>query len=57
MEPRLSGRLSDNIGFIEIFGESRPPTRPAKADHVVKHTFVINRVTAASMEPRGALGD
>src|SRR5205807_6747016 len=29
----------------------------AKADHVVKHKFVINRVTAAAMEPRGALGD
>src|SRR6266540_484904 len=29
----------------------------AKADHVVKHRFVINRVTAATMEPRGCIGD
>lgn len=29
----------------------------AKADHIVKHHFVINRVTAAPMEPRGAIGD
>jgi carbon-monoxide dehydrogenase large subunit len=27
-----------------------------KAAHVVKHRFVINRVTAAAMEPRGAVG-
>ena len=29
----------------------------AKAAHVVKHRFVINRVTAATMEPRGSVGD
>jgi carbon-monoxide dehydrogenase large subunit len=29
----------------------------AKADHVVKHHFVINRITAAPMEPRGCIGD
>ena len=29
----------------------------ARADHVVKQKFVINRVTAATMEPRGAVGD
>jgi carbon-monoxide dehydrogenase large subunit len=29
----------------------------AKADHVVKHHFVINRITAATMEPRGCIGD
>ena len=27
------------------------------ADHVVKHRFVVNRVTAATMEPRGCIGD
>jgi len=31
-----------------------PPS--ARAAHVVKHKFVINRVTAAAMEPRGAIG-
>src|SRR6202008_893577 len=29
----------------------------AKAARVVKHRFVINRVTAATMEPRGSIGD
>ena len=29
----------------------------AKADHVVSHAFVISRVYAAAMEPRGAVGD
>ena len=28
-----------------------------KADHIVKHQFVINRVTAATMEPRACIGD
>src|SRR6185295_12275382 len=29
----------------------------AKADHVTRHRFVINRVTAATMEPRACIGD
>ena len=29
----------------------------ARAAHVTRHRFVINRVTAATMEPRGAVGD
>jgi carbon-monoxide dehydrogenase large subunit len=29
----------------------------AAADHVVRHRLVINRVTAATMEPRGCIGD
>ncbi|HML14041.1 MAG TPA: xanthine dehydrogenase family protein molybdopterin-binding subunit [Xanthobacteraceae bacterium] len=29
----------------------------ARADKVVRHRFVINRITAATMEPRGAVGD
>src|SRR5687768_1419264 len=29
----------------------------AAAEHVVRHTFTINRVTAATMEPRGSVGD
>src|SRR5436190_23689211 len=36
----------------------RPPYAAlAKADHIIMHHFVINRVTAASMEPRGSVGD
>ena len=29
----------------------------ARADRVVRRRFVVNRVTAAAMEPRGAIGD
>jgi len=48
----------DNIGFVQLFGDKAATDAAcAKADHVVKHRFVINRVTAASMEPRGSLGD
>ena len=49
---------ADNIGFVQLFGDKAAADAAfANADHVVKHRFVINRVTAASMEPRGALGD
>ena len=49
---------ADNIGFVQLFGDKAATDAAfAKAAHVVKHKFVINRVTAASMEPRGALGD
>ena len=34
----------------------RRPTQPSpRAAHVIKHRFVINRVTAVSMEPRGCV--
>jgi carbon-monoxide dehydrogenase large subunit len=47
----------DNIGFVELIGDRTATDAAfAKAAHVVKHRFVINRVTAASMEPRGAVG-
>ncbi len=49
---------ADNIGFTALFGDKAAVDAGfAKAAHVVKHRFVINRVTAASMEPRGAVGD
>ena len=35
----------------------RPMPAFAGAAHVVRHKFVINRVTAATMEPRGCIGD
>jgi carbon-monoxide dehydrogenase large subunit len=48
----------DNIGFVQLFGDKAATDAAfAKADRVVKHRFVINRVTAATMEPRGCLGD
>jgi carbon-monoxide dehydrogenase large subunit len=56
--PRVWDDCPDNIGFVQLFGnETATEAAIAKADHVVKHRFVINRVTAASMEPRGCLGD
>ena len=47
----------DNISFVELIGDKTATDAAfAKAAHIVKHRFVINRVTAASMEPRGAVG-
>ena len=47
----------DNISFVELLGDKAATDAAfAKAAHVVKHRFVINRVTAAAMEPRGAIG-
>jgi aerobic carbon-monoxide dehydrogenase large subunit len=48
---------ADNICFVELLGDKAATDAAfAKAAHVVKHRFVINRVTAAAMEPRGAVG-
>ncbi|HEX9809888.1 MAG TPA: xanthine dehydrogenase family protein molybdopterin-binding subunit [Alphaproteobacteria bacterium] len=47
----------NNICFNHQFGDKAAvDTAFAKADHVVSHSFVINRVYAAAMEPRGAIG-
>ena len=48
----------DNVCFVHPEG-NREATEAAlaRADRIVKRKFVINRVTAASMEPRGAVGD
>jgi aerobic carbon-monoxide dehydrogenase large subunit len=55
--PRVWDGCPDNIGFVQLFGDKAAADAAfAKAEHVVKHRFVINRVTAASMEPRGSLG-
>jgi carbon-monoxide dehydrogenase large subunit len=48
----------NNICFVHLGGDKAAVDAAfAKADHVVKHHFVINRVTAAPMEPRGCIGD
>jgi carbon-monoxide dehydrogenase large subunit len=56
--PRVWDDCPDNIGFVELIGD-KPATDAAfaRAAHVVKHDFTVNRVTAATMEPRGAVGD
>jgi aerobic carbon-monoxide dehydrogenase large subunit len=47
----------DNICFVNLIGDKAAvDTGFAKAARTVKHRFVVNRVTAASMEPRGAVG-
>jgi carbon-monoxide dehydrogenase large subunit len=47
----------NNICFVHLEGDKAATDAAfAKAAHVVKHHFVINRVTAASMEPRGSIG-
>jgi aerobic carbon-monoxide dehydrogenase large subunit len=47
----------NNIGFVQIEGNKAATDAAfAHAAHVVKHHFVINRVTAAAMEPRGCIG-
>jgi carbon-monoxide dehydrogenase large subunit len=48
----------DNIGFVQLFGDKAAADAAiAGAAHVIRHRFVINRVTAATMEPRVCLGD
>src|SRR5215831_18250342 len=48
----------DNISFVYLEGDKAATDAAfAGAAHVVRHTFVINRVTAATMEPRGCIGD
>ena len=48
----------DNICFVAIHGDkAKTEAAFATAAHVVKEHLVINRVTTASMEPRGSVGD
>lgn len=55
--PRVHDQFEDNIAFVELIGDKAAVDAAfAKAAHVVKHHFVINRITAACMEPRGAVG-
>ena len=55
--PQVWDGCKDNICFVELIGDKAAVDAAfAKAAHVVKHRFVINRVTAACMEPRGAVG-
>ncbi|MGH7031030.1 MAG: xanthine dehydrogenase family protein molybdopterin-binding subunit, partial [Stellaceae bacterium] len=47
-----------NVAFFHTEGDAAATEAAfARAAHVVRRRFVINRVTAASMEPRGAIGD
>ena len=55
--PQVWDDCPNNIGFVQIEGNKEATdTAFARAAHVVKGEFVINRVTAATMEPRGCIG-
>jgi carbon-monoxide dehydrogenase large subunit len=55
--PRVHDQFDDNICFVELIGNKDAVDAAfAKAAHVVKQQFVINRITAACMEMRGAVG-
>jgi carbon-monoxide dehydrogenase large subunit len=55
--PVVWPQCPDNICFVHIEGDKAATDAAiATAPHVVKHRFVINRVTAATMEPRGSVG-
>jgi len=48
----------DNICFVHLEGDKAATDAAfARAAHVVNGHFVINRVTAVTMEPRGSIGD
>jgi len=56
--PKVWDGCADNIGFVQLFGDKAAADAAiAGSAHVVRHRFVVNRVTAASMEPRGCVGD
>jgi carbon-monoxide dehydrogenase large subunit len=56
--PRVWDEAPDNISFVYLEGDRAATDAAfAGAAHIVKRKFIINRVTAATMEPRGAIGD
>ena len=56
--PLVFEDCANNICFTQIHGDKAATEAAfAKAAHVAKKQLVINRVTTASMEPRGSLGD
>jgi aerobic carbon-monoxide dehydrogenase large subunit len=56
--PRVWDDCPDNICFVHLEGDKEATDAAfARAAHVVKQKLVVNRVTAATMEPRGSIGD
>ncbi len=54
--PAVWDELPDNQALFHSDGDkAKVDAAFARADHVVKHRMVINRITANTMEPRGAL--
>ena len=56
--PRVFDDCPNNICFVHLAGDKAATDAAfARAAHVVRQHFVINRVTAVTMEPRGSIGD
>jgi aerobic carbon-monoxide dehydrogenase large subunit len=56
--PRLWPECRDNECFFFSLGDRRAVEAAfARADHVTRLKLVFNRVTAATMEPRGCIGE
>ncbi len=56
--PRVWDDCPDNVCFVHRDGDAAATDAAfAKAAHVVRGHFVVNRVTAVTMEPRGSIGD
>jgi aerobic carbon-monoxide dehydrogenase large subunit len=56
--PRVFDDCPDNICFVHLEGDKAATEAAfARADRIVKHELVINRVTGATMEPRGSIGE
>ncbi len=56
--PQVWEGCANNICFVHIDGDKAAVDAAfAAAAHVVRQKLVINRVTAATMEPRGCIGD
>jgi carbon-monoxide dehydrogenase large subunit len=56
--PRVWDDCPDNISFVYLEGDKAATDAVFnRAAHVIRHRFVVNRVTAATMEPRGCIGD
>jgi carbon-monoxide dehydrogenase large subunit len=56
--PRVWENAPDNVCFVHREGDKAlVETALAKAAHVIRRRLIVNRVTAATMEPRGAIGD
>src|SRR3954454_2199230 len=56
--PRVGADCAENICFVHLAGDKAAADAAfARADHVVRHRLVINRVTAVTMERRGCIGN
>jgi carbon-monoxide dehydrogenase large subunit len=56
--PKVWEGCADNVSFETLIGDKAAVDAAfAKAAHVVKGDFTINRVMAVTMEPRNAVGD